>query len=240
MTTSADFDYGLHSRHDFDSQSGEEYDDHDDDIIDSGNYFRHLTSFSCPYTYNRYGKKYSALRMRENCFVLGNNGFRSYDWGDDFSVSIWFTRTGNTHVTSQLVGYGAGGGLGWQIALSDQSNGKELKVRIRTDDDPSQDYWDLSIENAFPLSTWNHVVLTYEDGEGIKVYMNNHLIATKPQKSGYVIETGTIFLLGRLLDDTIQSGDLVGAIDDMRIYNYAITNREVDALYMLDRPEEPF
>ncbi len=81
---------------------------------------------------------------------------------------------------------------------------------------------------------WTHCVGTY-DGKTAKLYINGSLAgqlkhAGKPiSSSGY--------------DATVQIGSsqesnyMVGSIDDVRIYNRALSAEEVKALYDLEKPK---
>lgn len=79
---------------------------------------------------------------------------------------------------------------------------------------------------AAMLGKWTHVCCTY-DGSNLKLYVNGLLESTKAQAT-VAASTGTSFQLGR---HASGSSYLDGRIDDVRIYNRALTAEEIKQLY---------
>ena len=92
--------------------------------------------------------------------------------------------------------------------------------------------WYASSTVSITANAWNHVVLTYEQGVGFNIYVNNNTPTTYS-------ETGTLQVLnsnatdintiGRYADGS--SGYFDGSIDQVRIYNTALTQSQVTQLY---------
>jgi fibronectin type 3 domain-containing protein len=84
-----------------------------------------------------------------------------------------------------------------------------------------------------PLSgnTWYHLVATY-DGENLRTYKNGALITTNAQPSGPSdAPLSTTFTMGR---HSTASQFFTGSLDDVRVYNRALSLSEVAALGQTD------
>jgi hypothetical protein len=81
--------------------------------------------------------------------------------------------------------------------------------------------WYASSAVSITADAWNHVVLTYEQGVGFNIYVNNNTPTI-------YAETGTLSILGS--SNTIgkyadgSSGYFDGSIDQVRIFNTALKN----------------
>lgn len=84
---------------------------------------------------------------------------------------------------------------------------------------------DFNLLSANAVSTWYHFVYTY-DGVNVKVYKNGTLLGSVPKNLNTAVYD--VFSLGRALD---YSSTFNGAIDDLKIYNYALSQAEVTSLF---------
>jgi len=89
-----------------------------------------------------------------------------------------------------------------------------------------------SINNQFSVglsdSNWHHYVLTYDDSASqLKLYVDNVLKGTVNQNiSGSATPDVTLQLMG-----TTYTGDLIGALDDLAIWNVALGTTDITSLY---------
>lgn len=90
----------------------------------------------------------------------------------------------------------------------------------------SVDLTALSITNA--LNTWNHYAVSY-NGTTSKIYKDGVLLSTLNIAITPTTNNLDIFKLGLLNSFTSQYFD--GAIDDLKIYNYALSDAEVTNLF---------
>lgn len=82
----------------------------------------------------------------------------------------------------------------------------------------------FEVPGAVSTGQWTHLVMTY-DGQSIKGYVNGVLKGSKPQ-------TGTLRVIGTLTaigSASAQQLFYVGSIDEVKIYNRALTDTEVVA-----------
>jgi hypothetical protein len=75
--------------------------------------------------------------------------------------------------------------------------------------------------------TWYHYVCTY-DGTVLKIFKNGALISTSAAVTLTSVNNSDIFTLGLYSDGS--AGSFNGAIDDLKIYNYALTQTEITNL----------
>jgi hypothetical protein len=81
---------------------------------------------------------------------------------------------------------------------------------------------ELRAPAALPLNTWSHLAGTY-DGSMLRLYVNGTLVATKVA-SGSVAVTASPLRLGA---NAIWGEWFNGALDDVRVYNRALTGGEI-------------
>ncbi len=79
----------------------------------------------------------------------------------------------------------------------------------------------------FPAGVWAHLAITY-DGTDVRFYKDGTLISTVPQTvSG--AGSGLPFFVGRTAYSSPWSGYFSGAIDEVKIYDRALTGAEIQA-----------
>jgi hypothetical protein len=159
------------------------------------------------------GQSYQANAINQQ---LNSTSFPSIT--TNISFNLWVYRTGTGAGTyPQLIGTGSyatnsgmavfitpSGDLGWII---------------------NQDYDHWSSVSNIPLNTWSMVTVTY-NGSNVKTYINSILKRTDA-KTGTIGSTSLIRMFSRQEND----GTFVGKIDEVAIYNIALTQTEIDLLY---------
>ena len=89
----------------------------------------------------------------------------------------------------------------------------------------------MNAESTHRANQWIHVVVTFAD-EAITIYLNGEPVATNTAIKTRPSDFRPIFnYVGR--SQFIADPMLKGAVDDIRVYNYALTSDEVSALYAL-------
>lgn len=88
-----------------------------------------------------------------------------------------------------------------------------------------------STSNSWNTGSWYHFAGTY-DGTLVKLYINGVLQTSKNVTPGFSLgSTGNGLKIGRLHTASGNDGTMKGIVDDVRVYDRAITSDEVTGLY---------
>ncbi|MDQ3099205.1 MAG: DUF2341 domain-containing protein [bacterium] len=129
------------------------------------------------------------------------------------TLSTWFKVPSSTTIES-FINKGATGNVGYDLYMT---NGSVMEFNLGIN---STEY-DVVSNSTLDDGTWHHVVGTY-DGSVMKMYIDG------------VLQTDTVSIAGTI---TYNSSDISlgsnanGTLDDMRIYNRALSGSEVATLY---------
>jgi len=132
-------------------------------------------------------------------------------WVRPTSLSSWRTIILKENGSEMAYGLYASGG----------SNRPSGWVRINPTTGDSQSVYSSS---ALTTNTWNHIATTY-DGTSLKIYKNGILVGTRNQ-------TGNMYVSGnplRIGGNLIWGEYFRGQIDDVRVYNRALTQTEIQS-----------
>lgn len=164
------------------------------------------------------------------------SGFTGFSINNQaFSFSLWVrpqSRSGSlVHLSTSsngvgtwctsLLGFASNGSL-----VAQTHNGAMLSVQTAT---------------LLPLSSsWTHVVQTWSSTNGLRLYVNNTLVASRSSATSflatgivpnYVTLANALTAPGTCLAGAINMGPFQGAIDDFSIYFRELTSADVCALY---------
>ena len=78
--------------------------------------------------------------------------------------------------------------------------------------------------SAIPAQTWTHVAVTY-DGAMVRLFVNATQVASRPA-NGLIAVSGSPLEIGGSL---VDGGPFAGLIDDVRVYNTALTAAQIQA-----------
>ena len=148
------------------------------------------------------------------------------------SISAWVKPSSVLHATSEYPTIVA------DYAGADSST-TGLKWILRQKDAKAQ-FWTnsgtlnaLEVSGFFVLNEWVHVVATYENGSGRKIYKNGALVSGADSYSGNLITTENVIMIGRGNTKVAVPEYWKGLIDEVRIYNVALTADEIKQLYRM-------
>ena len=80
-----------------------------------------------------------------------------------------------------------------------------------------------------PIGEWTHVAATY-DGSAMKVYYNGKVVG-KLDANGALATTTEPLYIGTKHAEAPVDDELSGILDDIRIYNYALSEADIAAIY---------
>ena len=81
---------------------------------------------------------------------------------------------------------------------------------------------EVNASAALPAATWTHLAATY-DGSVARLFVNGTQVATRTQAGTLVTSTGAL----RIGGNTIWGEWFAGTIDDVRVYDRALTVAEI-------------
>lgn len=86
----------------------------------------------------------------------------------------------------------------------------------------------LAFVNPTTVNNWKHIVITFDASKVAKIYVDGVYGNQNTQYTWYTLGTN-LFYLGNSFGSV--TGAFNGAIDDLKIYNYALSAAEVSSLY---------
>jgi hypothetical protein len=156
-----------------------------------------------------------------------------YDTSDAFSVSLW-AKVQNTAAQRVFFSKSTNDSNVWGYNLQHTSAGK-LFIHMRSDGKLRSH----TFTSTIPINTWMHLVLTYAGGaniNGARVYLDSVVEDTPP--SGNLAPSwlsGQSFYVAR----RSTSFHLNGNVDEMTVWDKALTSLEVAELYNMGIPTDP-
>jgi hypothetical protein len=166
---------------------------------------------------------------------IGHSNFES-----DFTLSVWVKPTGRSHDYAQIVSgensflqlplYGpiyASNGSGWF--------GKAGFYRYNKSLDGI--YGALNSQTELRIGEWSHVLVTVKGNQSC-FYLNGARKDVSSTDFNFTgITGGSLYVGGNPEYSDLENFRWEGVIDDIRIYNRALTEQEVKALYSMEKPE---
>jgi len=152
--------------------------------------------------------------------------------GGAFTVSAWIKPTawGNNN-QGRIIDHGGGssGGSGWSLHLENKaSNGSPQALRMQINN--SSTYNDRSDSGVIQLDTWQHVAVSY-DGVTLAFYVNA-ISAGQSAGAPVPLARSSVIRIGARATDAQRF--FTGAIDEVRIWNRALSQQDILALYNLE------
>jgi hypothetical protein len=169
----------------------------------------------CSYGAGKVGQAFSFDGVDDFVEISNSDAF-SFSPASPMSVSLWAYRTG-TATIMHLIGKraGCGSGINYQMAF----DGSGLLFG-------GDNGW-VFTGIQMPMNTWLQLTATF-DGSTFRFYTNGLLVATG---SGTLGSTNTTPLrIGKSGD---CGGTFAGMLDEVTIYNRALTSNEIQAIYIV-------
>jgi hypothetical protein len=160
-----------------------------------------------------------------------------------YSVALWFKPDTDPIPHGQnLIGKeGHLSGLrGWRmLAAAPEGTGAVYS------EDRSGARWNRIVipQVSFPTDEWTHFAFTYRSDSSLDLYINGVLVAQELVASGELLtqlngDNSIQLAIGHRGSDILGGAPFLGSIDDVRIYNHALTEEEVAQLAMLPDTDE--
>jgi gliding motility-associated-like protein len=175
-------------------------------------------------TTDRFGNLNSAYSFSGNTISVPYKSYLSFSDNKKFSVSIWIYTSVN-NITTHYIGMRQPGSKTqfWQLYTPVTSAVKGIAFQSFT----NGNILGASSQNQqIPLNVWSNLVGTYDNGVW-KLYLNGILIQSSTSTLAFNNDINAPLTIG-------NSGNFEpfnGRLDDVRIYNRALTECEVQQLY---------
>ena len=154
-------------------------------------------------------------------FPTGNNWVTIADANDldltnGMTIEAWVNPFGLGGWNTILMKEGTGSQFGYSLYANDNSPWPAVTVQIANVDRSAVG------TTALPLNTWSHVAATY-DGTTLRLYVNGVQVGSRAQTGTLRTTTGPL----RLGGNDLWGEFFHGIMDDVRIYNRALTQTEI-------------
>jgi len=181
-------------------------------------------------TWERRGKYGAALNFDGTDDVVEVADANDLDFGDSFTLEAW-VKPDTTGAWRPAVTKETNDSIAYQLYAAGENREPEAYVGHG-----SSTFSTATAEEVLTEDSWSHLALSY-DGSDLRLYVNGELEATEPSASAQD-STGPLMLGGtEVLDEYFD-----GILDEVRLYNRALTETEVEvdlATAIQTPPAEP-
>jgi hypothetical protein len=122
------------------------------------------------------------------------------------------------------------------LAINLQHNNGSLGILLEKGNDGESGYgWDLVgyQPSGMTQSTWTHLAATW-DGNTVRTYKNGQLLPNSYSFTGILTNSSDIIGIG--VNSAWNSTHFDGLIDEVRIYNNALTQSEIQSVMAVPEP----
>ena len=155
----------------------------------------------------------------------------------DFSVAFWLQQYSYQLDTTKVYSYLMKGSLYESPELDRSGKRYEIyynplvyKLRFEIDDNITMSRVEAEGEQFYIRGKWVHLVAIRNTKSGtINLYADGSLVASAEDNTADISQDEDLYF-GYNIDNDMY---LRGALDDVRLYNYALSDNEIDSLYKL-------
>lgn len=183
---------------------------------------------SATFTTDRFGQANKALNfdgVDDHVSVPNNNTLSGFN---EITLSAWVNHNQTTGTLGAIIAK-------WYQSVQDNYlmvvEGGTNKFGASTNNERNVPFYS---PNSIPINTWNHLVFTH-NSSGDWLYFNGYLVASNTI-SGNIIYSSQNLLIGADSNLGTLWRFFKGKIDDVRLYNRALSRLEVQQLYDLEKP----
>ena len=154
----------------------------------------------------------------------------------ELTMSAWVNRTGQIGNNSGIFFKGelVGQQPDWQIVISSGSAGSGTSINGTGFATSASS---VSDNTPIPFNDWTHLATTY-DGNILKYFINGNLVGTDLYTD--IIDTsGSPLYIGNRFRPSGDVGGFQGLLDEIRVYDRALSDSEIRSLAGLNNVPEP-
>ncbi len=202
--------------------------------MDSSGFANDGEVFGATLTEDRFGNANSAYQFKGNEYIdFGHT--RNLNFGTkDFSVSVWIKAEDVNNDQYQILrrglDVGTYGEARWALSLNNEG-----LLRVVFEDVDHEESWFIrnGNKNLFD-NKWHHILAVFDRDSSLNVYVDSELDIYGPEVttfSGDIVNSDSLNMFaGRGYKDDPKN-DFHGSIDDIGIYNYALSSDDVEKLF---------
>jgi hypothetical protein len=151
---------------------------------------------------------------------------RNYLFNNEISISCWFKENA-TNEQVQIIGC-------WDNPLSGPDN-RLITLYLNSDITKGDiattaNQINVSAITQNTLLSWHNVSMVY-DGQELKLYQDGIVLSSSPSSANFKINQSPLWIIGAEAYLNSYGYFMQGDIDDIAIYNRALTQEEITALY---------
>jgi hypothetical protein len=151
---------------------------------------------------------------------------RNYQFNNEISISCWF-KENETNEQVQIIGC-------WDNPLSGGEN-RLITLYLNSDitkGDIVTTMNQINVSAITPntLLSWHNVSMVY-DGQELKLYQDGDMVSSSPSAANFRINQNPFWIIGAEAYLNGYGYFMQGDIDDIAIYNRALSPQEITALY---------
>jgi hypothetical protein len=185
-----------------------------------------------------------------NVNFYNNTNSLSFDGVDDYvdlnytngqieseiSILAWVNLNNNSNgghiIFNGFGGTDANWHWGMQLEDSDAGGGIQPKIMLHTDQGINGAGHKPSPNNGIiaPNSGWHHVAMTYSNST-LKIYLDGIEVHTETVQGNYITESSRVNIGGWENFDETFSGSMDGKIDEISVWNIALSDAEIQSNY---------
>lgn len=186
---------------------------------DSSGNNNNLTVNGATLTADRYGNANAAYSFDGTSSYLMNSALSySFSQSGAHSISFWINRTSTSDGVALMSGSNASSNFIWLIQ-SDTS-----KIVYGTNKQGAS--WTWATGTTYTTGQWSHYVAVYSN-QSMKLYRNGVLVASNTNSYTGTTQTALPIYIGK----AISGGYIAASMDDVGIWNRALTTGEINQLY---------
>ena len=145
------------------------------------------------------------------------------------TISLWAVISGSGDSNPRIFGVGPAGSSGQYYGLVVAGNTSPRQIQFYTQGSVADGYSNTRIPNG---TVWRNFVATY-DGSKVKIYING-VLDSETNTNGLLVDFTTAVLQIGYSDNGLDRFN--GKLDDIRVYNRALSNTEVQSIYNAEKP----
>ena len=177
---------------------------------------------------DRFGTKKSAYKFSKNrqLITLNKTETKFNFLKSSYTISAWVKWIGGQNGTYLISKWKPGTPNSFGIG----TEGLKIRAFIQNNYSPLV----ITSKASMSKTKWSHVVMVIQGSESMEIYFNNKLEKRVKITSRYSVNNDYPVTIGGAQPDFFGTRTFRGLIDDVRVYSRALSDSEIDSLYLLE------